>query len=128
MSNKDINIIFFGNTDFSNPTLLACNYSFNLKAVVTNKSKKMGRGQKILDTPVMTLAKEENLKIIEGVDLNDTSFIDQLKDLNPDFRSYTKSFYTISKEPHIVITIDIFNSTFEINTTISHINNTPMCI
>ena len=65
MSNKDINIIFFGNTDFSNPTLLACNNSFNLKAVVTNKSKKMGRGQKILDTPVMTLAKEENLKIIE---------------------------------------------------------------
>ena len=85
MSNKDINIIFFGNTDFSNPTLLACNNSFNLKAVVTNKSKKMGRGQKILDTPVMTLAKEENLKIIEGVDLNDASFIDQLKDLNPDF-------------------------------------------
>ena len=33
----------------------------------------------------MTLAKEENLKIIEGVDLNDASFIDQLKDLNPDF-------------------------------------------
>ena len=63
MSNKDINIIFFGNTDFSNPTLLACNNSFNLKAVVTNKSKKMGRGQKILDTPVMTLAKKENLKI-----------------------------------------------------------------
>ena len=45
----------------------------------------MGRGQKILDTPVMTLAKEENLKIIEGVDLNDASLIDQLKDLNPDF-------------------------------------------
>ena len=85
MSNKDLNIIFFGNTDFSNPTLLACNKSFNLKAVVTNKSKKMGRGQKILDTPVMTLAKEKNLKIIEGIDLNDTSFIDQLKDLNPDF-------------------------------------------
>ena len=56
MSNKDINIIFFGNTDFSNPTLLACKKKFNLKAVVTNKSKKMGRGQKILDTPVMTLA------------------------------------------------------------------------
>ena len=45
----------------------------------------MGRGQKILDTPVMTLAKKENLKIIEGEDLSDASFIDQLKDLNPDF-------------------------------------------
>ena len=33
----------------------------------------------------MTLAKKENLKIIEGEDLSDASFIDQLKDLNPDF-------------------------------------------
>ena len=85
MSNKDINIIFFGNTDFSNPTLLACNESFNLKAVITNKSKKMGRGQKILDTPVMTLAKEKNFKIIEGIDLNNESFAQKLNDLNPDF-------------------------------------------
>ena len=85
MSNKDLNIIFFGNTDFSNPTLLACNESFNLKAVITNKSKKMGRGQKILDTPVMTLAKEKNFKIIEGIDLNNESFAQKLNDLNPDF-------------------------------------------
>ena len=85
MSNKDLNIIFFGNTDFSNPTLLACNESFNLKAVITNKSKKMGRGQKILDTPVMALAKEKNFKIIEGIDLNNESFAQKLNDLNPDF-------------------------------------------
>ena len=85
MSNKDLNIIFFGNTDFSNPTLLACNESFNLKAVITNKSKKMGRGQKILDTPVMNLAKEKNFNIIEGIDLNNESFAQKLNDLNPDF-------------------------------------------
>ena len=85
MPNKQINIIFFGNTNFSNPTLLACNENFNLKAVVTNKSKKMGRGQKILDTPVMTLAKEKSFKVIEGEDLNDKSFINELKNLNPDF-------------------------------------------
>ena len=85
MPNKQINIIFFGNTNFSNPTLLACNKNFNLKAVVTNKSKKMGRGQKILDTPVMTLAIEKSFKVIEGEDLNDKSFINELKNLNPDF-------------------------------------------
>ena len=85
MPNKQINIIFFGNTNFSNPTLLACNKNFNLKAVVTNKSKKMGRGQRILDTPVMTLAKEKSFKVIEGEDLNDKSFINELKNLNPDF-------------------------------------------
>jgi len=85
MPNKQINIIFFGNTSFSNPTLLACNKNFNLKAVVTNKSKKMGRGQKIFDTPVMTLAKEKSFKVIEGEDLNDKIFINELKNLNPDF-------------------------------------------
>ena len=45
----------------------------------------MGRGQKILDTPVMTLAKEKNFKIIEGIDLNNESFAQKLNDLNPDF-------------------------------------------
>ena len=75
MSNNSINIIFFGNTDFSNPTLLECNNHFNLKAVVNNPSKKMGRGQKILDTPVMQLAKEKNFNIIEGDDLKDQKFI-----------------------------------------------------
>ena len=85
MSNNSINIIFFGNTDFSNPTLLECNNHFNLKAVVTNPSKKMGRGQKILDTPVMQLAKEKNFNIIEGDDLKDQKFIKQLKEMNPDF-------------------------------------------
>jgi methionyl-tRNA formyltransferase len=84
MSNNSIKIIFFGNTDFSNPALLECNYHFNLKAVVTNASKKMGRGQKILDTPVMQLAKKKDFNIIEGNDLKDKKFINQLKDMNPD--------------------------------------------
>ena len=85
MSNNSINIIFFGNTNFSNPTLLECNNHFNLKAVVTNPSKKMGRGQKILDTPVMQLAKENDFNTIECDDLKDKKFIKQLKDLEPDF-------------------------------------------
>ena len=65
MSNNSIKIIFFGNTDFSNPALLECNYHFNLKAVVTNASKKMGRGQKILDTPVMQLAKKKDFNSLQ---------------------------------------------------------------
>lgn len=85
MSNNSINIIFFGNTNFSNPALVECNNHFNLKAVVTNASKKMGRGQKILDTPVMQLAKENDFNTIEGDDLKDKKFIKQLKNLKPDF-------------------------------------------
>lgn len=85
MSDNSINIIFFGNTDFSNPTLLECNNHFNLKGVVTNVSKKMGRGQKILDTPVMQLSKKKDFNIIEGDDLRDIKLINQLKELEPDF-------------------------------------------
>ena len=51
MSNNSINIIFFGNTDFSNPTLLECNNHFNLKAVVTNPSKKWAEVKKYLIRP-----------------------------------------------------------------------------
>ena len=45
-------IIFFGNTEFSNPTLEKCNTSLDVVSVVTNPSKKMGRGRLFSDTPV----------------------------------------------------------------------------
>ena len=61
MSDKSIKIIFFGNTDFSIPVLLKCAESFDVSCVVTNPSKKMGRGQKLIDTPVKTVAKNANL-------------------------------------------------------------------
>ena len=54
-------IIFFGNTEFSNPTLEKCNASFDIVSVVTNSSKKMGRGRHFSDTPVKILA--DKLKI-----------------------------------------------------------------
>ena len=41
-------IVFFGNTEFSNPTLKKCNSSYDIISVVTNHSKQMGRGR----TPV----------------------------------------------------------------------------
>jgi len=55
MSDKSIKIIFFGNTEFSNPVLIKCAESYNVCSVVTNPSKKMGRGQKFVDTPVKIL-------------------------------------------------------------------------
>ena len=57
MSDKSIKIIFFGNTEFSNPVLIKCAEYYNVCSVVTNPSKKMGRGQKFVDTPVKILAK-----------------------------------------------------------------------
>ena len=40
MSDKSIKIIFFGNTEFSNPVLIKCAESYNVCSVVTNPSKK----------------------------------------------------------------------------------------
>jgi methionyl-tRNA formyltransferase len=84
MSDKSIKIIFFGNTEFSNPVLIKCAESYNVCSVVTNPSKKMGRGQKFVDTPVKILAKNYKLEIIECDNLLDEGFIKKLKDMNPD--------------------------------------------
>ena len=77
-------IVFFGNTEFSNPTLNKCNSSYDIISVVTNHSKQMGRGRKFLETPVKSLADELKLNVMEIDNLNDESFINQLKSLSPD--------------------------------------------
>ena len=77
-------IVFFGNTEFSNPTLNKCNSSYGVISVVTNHSKQMGRGRKFLETPVKSLADELKLNVMEIDNLNDESFINQLKSLSPD--------------------------------------------
>ena len=64
-------IVFFGNTEFSNPTLKKCNSSYDVISVVTNHSKQMGRGRKFLETPVKSLAEELKLNVIEIDNLND---------------------------------------------------------
>ena len=77
-------IVFFGNTEFSNPTLNKCNSSYGVISVVTNHSKQMGRGRKFLETPVKSLADELKLNVMEIDNLHDESFINQLKSLSPD--------------------------------------------
>ena len=103
MSNKSIKIIFFGNTEFSNPVLLKCNESYNVSSVVTNPSKKMGRGQKLFDTPVKILSNDHNLEVIECDNLLDKEFVKKLEDINPDlfvvvaYKILPKSLLSIPK-------------------------------
>ena len=103
MSNKSIKIIFFGNTEFSNPVLLKCNESYNVTSVVTNPSKKMGRGQKLFDTPVKILSNDHNLEVIECDTLLDKEFVKKLEDINPDlfvvvaYKILPKSLLSIPK-------------------------------
>ncbi|HIF29839.1 MAG: methionyl-tRNA formyltransferase [bacterium] len=103
MSNKSIKIIFFGNTEFSNPVLLKCNEFYNVASVVTNPSKKMGRGQKLFDTPVKILSNDHNLEVIECDNLLDKEFVKKLEDINPDlfvvvaYKILPKSLLSIPK-------------------------------
>ena len=77
-------IIFFGNTEFSNPTLEKCNASFDIVSVVTNHSKKMGRGRHFSDTPVKVLADKLRIDVMQVENLENKDFIQKLKDLKPD--------------------------------------------
>lgn len=77
-------IIFFGNTEFSNPTLEKCNTSLDVVSVVTNPSKKMGRGRLFSDTPVKILADKLRINVIQVENLENKDFIQKLKDLKPD--------------------------------------------
>ena len=103
MLDKPTKIIFFGNTDFSNPILIKCAKSFDVCSVVTNPSKKMGRGQKLVETPVKVLASTENLEVIECDNLLDDMFVRKIKDLNPDlfivvaYKILPKSLLSIPK-------------------------------
>ena len=103
MLDKPTKIIFFGNTDFSNPILIKCAKSFDVCSVVTNPSKKMGRGQKLVETPVKVLASTENLEVIECDNLSDDMFVRKIKDLNPDlfivvaYKILPKSLLSIPK-------------------------------
>ena len=84
MKDKKAKIIFFGNTEFSNKVLDECNKNFDVVFVVTNPSKKMGRGQKYRHTPVMEFSKRNSLNVVECEDLKDPKFHKKLAENNVD--------------------------------------------
>ena len=82
-----MNIVFFANGSFAIHSLdvLLKNYDhFTVKAVVTNVDKKTGRGQKKTETLVSKYSNSKSLNLIKVKNFNDKSFIDNLKEINPD--------------------------------------------
>ena len=79
-----MNIIFFGNADFSCTALkYLFNKKVNIQTVITNSDKRIGRGLKYSETPVKTLCKKLNLKFNEIDNFgNDTE--NYLESFNPD--------------------------------------------
>ena len=104
-------IIFFGNTEFSNPTLKKCNASLDVVSVVTNPSKKMGRGRRFSDTPVKILADKLRINVIQVENLENKDFVQKLRDLKPDlfvvvaYKILPKSLLSIPTMGQLIYTL-----------------------
>ena len=78
-------IVFMGSPDFAIPSLEKLHESdHEIVSVVSNVDKRRGRGGQTSPTAVKKKALELELPVIEVEDLNDSSFYDELADLNAD--------------------------------------------
>ena len=74
-----------GTPDFAVPTLELLAKNFNISLVVTTPDKQAGRGLKLQPSPIKLKALELQSPIAQPISLKDPSFLEQLKDINPDF-------------------------------------------
>ena len=79
-------ILFMGTPDFAKESLEAVyNAGYEIIGVVTNPDKPKGRGMKMMFTPVKEFALEKNSPIYQPLKVrNNTEFIEEMKELNPD--------------------------------------------
>lgn len=81
-----LNILFMGTPDFAEESLKSLiEANYNVIGVVTNPDKPKGRGMKMVYSPVKEYAIENNLKVYQPEKVkNNTEFINEIKNLNPD--------------------------------------------
>ena len=87
MSEK-INIVFLGTPEFACPFLekLATDSRFEVKAVITQEDKPVGRKKLLTPTPIKELSQKLHLPIFQPIKLNkDPNLLDYLEKLSPDF-------------------------------------------
>lgn len=79
-------IIFMGTPNFAVPVLegLVKN-GYDVKAVVTQPDKKVGRKQKITKTPAKVAAEKLNIPVYQPVKLSGSPEMDELIDMKADF-------------------------------------------
>ncbi|RVU71650.1 MULTISPECIES: methionyl-tRNA formyltransferase [Lactobacillus] len=78
-------IIFMGTPDFSVPVLEGLlDHGYEIKAVVTQPDKKVGRKQKITKTPAKVAAEKHNLKVLQPVKLSGSPEMEELINMHAD--------------------------------------------
>ena len=82
---EPLRIVFFGTPAFAVPTLRRLLDSAHpVVAVVTQPDRPRGRGQRVSDSPVKSLAQTRDLPILQPTRLRDPLFAEALRGLNPD--------------------------------------------
>lgn len=77
-------IVFFGSPEFALPSLEALlDSKYEILAVISQPDKPKGRRQVLLPTPVKSLALENGLKVLEPFNLNEETFVNSYKALEP---------------------------------------------
>jgi methionyl-tRNA formyltransferase len=82
-----LRIIFYGTPEFAVPSLdILVRNKYNIVGVVTVPDKPAGRGQTLSASPVKVYAEQQGLKILQPVNLKDETFLEELRQLNPDLQ------------------------------------------
>ena len=99
-------IVFMGTPDFSVPTLVALSEAgHELLAVVTQPDKPKGRGKAVLMTPVKEKAIELGIPVYQPVKVKDETFVQVLRELNPDIIVVVAFGQILSKE---ILTLPLY--------------------
>lgn len=85
MDAKSLRIVFMGTPEFASTSLKRLvAEGYNIVGVVTTPDKPAGRGQKVHESDVKTMACELGLPILQPEKLRDEAFLSELKALKPD--------------------------------------------
>ena len=79
---KELRVVFMGTPGFSVPVLDALIKNYNVKAVVTQPDKQVGRSGKIAKPPVKILAEDNNILVIQLAKIKEQ--YEEIIDLDPD--------------------------------------------
>lgn len=92
-------ILFMGTPDIASGCLQELiDKKYDVIGVVTQPDKQVGRGKKIVFSPVKQVAIENNLPVYQPIKAKEKSFVDEIKDLNPDVIVVVAYGQLLSKE------------------------------
>ena len=92
-------ILFMGTPDIASGCLQELiDKKYDIIGVVTQPDKQVGRGKKIVFSPVKQVAIENNLTVYQPIKAKEESFVNEIKELNPDVIVVVAYGQILSKE------------------------------